>query len=197
MKWSKVLQAADTVLVAECDASNVRLYNLSLSCFNRSKCWHNHGHGRKHTHTHTPINWGDKWRGVKIHHCLNTTSTETSSSPPSSFTSTLNLWHSHFSVTLLLLLVLLLVHRRGMCQFDHIIPCIFPSTATLAPSKCLFSVFWLLWLFLRFSLCVYFCSVCANKWGCVSERSLFPLFSASTGNLYTKPSASENQKKKK
>lgn len=157
-------------------------------------------------HTNTPINGGDKWRGVKIHRCLPLLPPPPSSPPqppniaPDS-PSKLTLWHSHFSVTLLLLLLLLLLSVSEECVS---LTTSFPSSphassATQAPSNVSFLSLLPLSFgcfgFLCVSLCVYFCSVCANRWGRVSEGSLFPLFSASAGNFDTRPSARRTKKK--
>lgn len=199
MELSRILQAADAALAAECDASSVRLY-LSESCLNRSKCWHTHWwlsppfkltNTHMHIHTNTPINWGDKWRGVKIHHCLNTKLTEqqreTLSSPPSSFftSSTPHLHNTPPPQSLALSLVCnpvssspsssssaSPVHRRGMCQFDHIIS--FPSSSLHQPPQqpLQTSLFLSLPLHfvsfgvLAFSLCVYFCLCVLAKAAC-------------------------------
>lgn len=217
-KPSQVLPAANAALAAESNTTTITPY-LSVSCLNCSKCWHIHcclSLPPSSPLTHTQ-DGGDKWRGVKIHHCFNTTLTGTSSSlssrpltsphhphpplPSSSLALSLFCKPASFSLWV----------RNVSVWPHHFFSFISPSTSSgiSGSFKCLFFSLLLLLLFLnplswfgcfgflRFFQCVYFCSVCANRWGRSSEGSLFPLFSVSHWKFWYTAEHSEKQKKKK
>lgn len=213
-KPSQVLPAANAALAAESNATTITPY-LSVSCLNCSKCWHIHcclSLPPSSPLTHTQ-DGGDKWRGVKIHHCFNTTLTGTSSSlssrpltsphhphpplPSSSLALSLFCKPASFSLWV----------RNVSVWPHHFFSFISPSTSSgiSGSFKCLFFSLLLFlnplsWFgcfgFLRFFQCVYFCSVCANRWGRSSEGSLFPLFSVSHWKFWYTAEHSEKQKKK-
>lgn len=130
---------------------------------------HHHPPSEPRWHAHKHPYKGDKWRGVKIHHCLNTTSTETSSSvlsstppppPPTPSPSSLGLFRKPSSPTFFR------PAARNVSVWPHrFFPLIFPAAASssnvyFSPSLPLSLFFFLLCFgcfgFLLFrSMCIF------------------------------------------
>lgn len=216
-KPSQVLPAANAALAAESNATTITPY-LSVSCLNCSKCWHIHcclslppSSPLTHTHKTEGTNGGvwksttaltPHWQGplplfplVLLLHPI----TPTRPLPSSSLALSLFCKPASFSLWV----------RNVSVWPHHFFSFISPSTSSgiSGSFKCLFFSLLLLFLnplswfgcfgFLRFFQCVYFCSVCANRWGRSSEGSLFPLFSVSHWKFWYTAEHSEKQKKKK
>lgn len=100
---------------------------------------------------------------MKIHRCLPPPSPPQSPNIVSPHTSPVNLWHSHFPVTLLLILLLLLLsigeEYVSLTTSPSFPRHLYIHCATAAPSNvsclCLFPLCSGCFGFLRFSLCVY------------------------------------------
>lgn len=145
------------------------------------------------THTNTPINRGDKCRGVKIHCCLPLFPPPPSPSPPSP-----NLCHSHMSVTLLLVLLLSFFCPlpRNVCLTTSFLSIHLHISRHASSVKYLLfsvSIFCVLAAFglLHFSLCVCVCAciflfcLCEQMRLCKWRQSASTFFSFDWKFLYT------------